>query len=57
VGEHPEYGPTRIVEYLHHAPEGDMELDAKLVYQYLKRKGLNTEGRRKALPKVGIDSV
>jgi len=57
VGEHPEYGPTRIVEFLHHAPEGAMELDAKLVYQYLKRKGLNTEGRRKALPKVGIDSV
>jgi hypothetical protein len=34
-----------------------LEVDAKLVYQYLKRKGLNTESKRKALPKAGIDSV
>jgi hypothetical protein len=27
------------------APEGALEVDAKLVYQYLKRKGLNTESK------------
>jgi hypothetical protein len=57
VGEHPEYGPARIAEHLKNAPEGALEVDAKLVYQYLKRKGLNTESKRKALPKAGIDSV
>jgi serine phosphatase RsbU (regulator of sigma subunit)/anti-sigma regulatory factor (Ser/Thr protein kinase)/transposase len=57
VGEHPEYGPTRIAEHLKKAQEGAMVVDHKLVYQYLKRKGLSTEGKRKALPKAGIDSV
>jgi len=57
IGSNPEYGPTRIAEQIKTSSKGTMDLDAKLVYQYLKRKGLNTEVKRKALPKAGIDSV
>lgn len=57
VGEHPEFGPARIVEFLVKSPQGGMKLDQRLVYQYLKRKGLNTESKRRAVPKAGIDSV
>jgi transposase len=57
VGEHPEYGPSRIAEHIKNDPRNPMEIETKLVYRYLKRKGLNTEGKRKAVPKAGIDSV
>jgi serine phosphatase RsbU (regulator of sigma subunit)/anti-sigma regulatory factor (Ser/Thr protein kinase)/uncharacterized membrane protein affecting hemolysin expression/transposase len=57
VGKHPEFGPTRIAEHIKKESKGAMALDGKLVYQYLKRKGLNTESRRKAIPEAGIDSV
>jgi transposase len=54
VGKHPEFGPTRIAEHIKKESKGAMALDGKLVYQYLKRKGLNTESRRKAIPKPAL---
>jgi len=57
VGEHPEMGPTRIVEEIRKKSKGAMVIEVRMVYQYLKRKGLNTEGQRKAMPQGRIDSL
>jgi hypothetical protein len=57
VGEHPEMGPARIVEEVKKKSKGRMVIDPRLVYHYLKRKGLNTEGQRKAVPQGRIDSL
>jgi transposase len=57
IREHPEYGSKRLSEELGKSSNPALKVEDRLIYEYLKRKGLNSAEARKAFSVNEVDTV